>query len=512
MGEKIRKIGKILTGVVLFTFIGKILGFFIELILSYYFGATGISDAYLISQTIPGTIFQFVGTGLTTCFVPIYFKILKDKGKEKVDEFTNKILSLVLLFSTVVIILVFVDTQSLIKLFASGFEGETLKYAIIFTRIGILGLYFSTLIYVYNSYLQANEIFIPTAFSAIPNSIFIMISIIVGAKYNIYFLSIGSTLAVMVQLLFLILPIQKLKFKLKPNFNFKDIYIKEFFLLMVPVIIGVSVNEINILIDRTIASQLAVGGISALTYANSLIMFVQGGLIQPISTICYPKITQAISKGNKDEAKIFIKETITLALTVLIPLTVGFIVFGVPIIQLLFGRGAFDENAVIITSNAVKFYAVGLCFVGLRELLSRYYYAYSNTKTPMINAAIGVIMNIVMNILFSKILGIGGLAFSTSLSAFITTVLLLRDCKNKLPGGNLELDIMEIAKVIVCSAIMGIVSFGIYNILPFSTIINLFLAALLAIIIFLIFSIIFKLNYINIVKIFVNRNEKIVKI
>ena len=512
MGEKIRKIGKTLTGIVFFTIIGKILGFFRELILSYYFGATGITDAYLISQTIPGTIFQFVGTGLTTCFIPIYFKILKKSSKQEVDKFTNKIISLIFLFSTVVIMLVWFNTPLIIKLFASGFQGETLEYAIWFTRIGIIGLYFSTLIYVYNSYLQANEIFVPTAFSAIPNSIFIIFSIIVGAKYNIYFLSIGSTLAVLIQLLFLIYPIRKLKFKLKPNFIFKDIYIKEFFLLMVPVIIGVSVNEINILIDRTIASLLVVGGISALTYANSLIMFVQGGLIQPISTICYPKITQAISKGNKDEAKIFIKETITLALTVLIPLTVGFIVFGVPIIQLLFGRGAFDENAVIITSNAVKFYAVGLCFVGLRELLSRYYYAYSNTKTPMINAAIGVVINIVMNILFSKIFGIGGLAFSTSLSAFITTVLLLRNCKNKLPGGSLELDIIEIIKIIVCSAIMGIVSFGIYNILPFSTIINLFLAALLAIIIFLIFSIIFKLNYINIVKIFVNRNEKIVKI
>ena len=503
MGEKIRKIGKTLTSVVLFTVIGKILGFFRELILSYYFGATGISDAYLISQTIPGTIFQFVGTGLTTCFVPIYFKILKDKGKEKVDEFTNKILSLVLLFSTVVIILVFVDTKFLIKLFASGFEGETLKYAIIFTRIGILGLYFSTLIYVYNSYLQANEIFVPTAFSAIPNSLFIIFSIIVGAKYNIYFLSIGSTLAVLVQLLFLIYPIRKLKFKLKPNFIFKDIYIKEFFLLMVPVIIGVSVNEINILIDRTIASQLVVGGISALTYANSLIMFVQGGLIQPISTICYPKITNAISRDNKDESKIFIQKAITLSLTLLIPLTVGFIAFGTPIIQLLFGRGAFDENAVAITSEAVKFYALGLCFVGLRELLSRYYYAYSNTKTPMINAAIGVVINIVMNILFSKIFGIGGLAFSTSLSAFITTVLLLRNCKNKLPGGSLELDIIEIIKIIVCSAIMGIVSLGVYNILPFSLMINLFLAVLLAIITFLLFSIIFRLNYINIIKVLV---------
>lgn len=503
MGEKIRKIGKTLTGVVFFTFIGKILGFFRELILSYYFGATGISDAYLISQTIPGTIFQFVGTGLTTCFVPIYFKILRDKGKEKVDEFANKILSLVLLFSTVVIILVFVDTKFLIKLFASGFEGETLKYAIIFTRIGILGLYFSTLIYVYNSYLQANEIFVPTAFSAIPNSVFIIFSIIVGAKYNIYFLSIGSTLAVLVQLLFLIYPIRKLNFKLKPNFIFKDIYIKEFFLLMIPVIIGVSVNEINILIDRTIASQLVVGGISALTYANSLIMFVQGGLIQPISTICYPKITHAISRDNKDEAKIFIQKAITLSLTVLIPLTVGFIAFGTPIIQLLFGRGAFDENAVVITSEAVKFYAVGLCFVGLRELLSRYYYAYSNTKTPMINAAIGVVMNIVMNILFSKIFGIGGLAFSTSLSAFITTILLLRNCKNKLPGGSLELDIIEIIKIIVCSVIMGIVSLVVYNILPFSLMIKLFLSVLLAIITFLFFSIIFRLNYINIIKVLV---------
>ena len=272
---------------------------------------------------------------------------------------------------------------------------------------------------------------------------------------------------------------------------------------MVPVIIGVSVNEINILIDRTIASLLVVGGISALTYANSLIMFVQGGLIQPISTICYPKITNAISRGNKDEAKIFIQKAITLSLTLLIPLTVGFIAFGTPIIQLLFGRGAFDENAVAITSEAVKFYALGLCFVGLRELLSRYYYAYSNTKTPMINAAIGVVINIVMNILFSKIFGIGGLAFSTSLSAFITTVLLLRNCKNKLPGGSLELDIIEIIKIIVCSAIMGIVSLGVYNILPFSLMINLFLAVLLAIITFLFFSIIFRLNYVNIIKVLV---------
>ena len=496
----------VLTGVVFFTFLGKILGFLRELILSYYFGATGISDAYLISQTIPGTIFQFVGTGLTTCFIPIYFKILKKSSKQEVDKFTNKIISLIFLFSTVVIILVWFNTPLIIKLFASGFQGEIFEYAIWFTRIGIIGLYFSTLVYVYNSYLQSNEVFMPIAFSVIPNSIFIIISIFLGAKYNIYFLSIGSTLAVMVQLFFLIYPIKKLKFKIKLNFNFNDSYIKEFLYLMVPVIIGVSVNEINTLVDRTVASQLIIGGISALTYANSLIMFVQGGLVQPIATICYPRITAAISNNDKETAKKFMEKVILLTLTVLIPLSVCFVIFSKPIVKNLFGRGAFDQNAVLITSTAVKCYSIGLCFFGLRELLSRYYYAYSDTKTPMINATIGVIINISLNLLFSKVMGIGGLAFATSVSAFITTILLFLNCKDKLPCGNLKIDIIEIFKIIICSLIMGITGFGIYYILPFSSMINLIVVVFFAIIIYYILTILFNLKYINILKVFINKN------
>jgi len=85
--EKKINIGKAVTGVVVFTLIAKLMGFFREILLSYFFGATGISDAYLISQTIPGTIFQFVGTGLTTCFIPVYYKIFSKYGKDRTDIF-----------------------------------------------------------------------------------------------------------------------------------------------------------------------------------------------------------------------------------------------------------------------------------------------------------------------------------------------------------------------------------------------------------------------------------------
>ncbi|MDY6282704.1 MAG: lipid II flippase MurJ, partial [Erysipelotrichaceae bacterium] len=185
----------------------------------------------------------------------------------------------VLFFSTAVIVLIWAFTPQVVKVFASGFTGQTLWYAVWFTRIGVLSLYFSTIIYIYNSYLQANKVFGPTAFAAIPNSLCIMASIALGSKINIWLLPIGSCLAVGVQMIFLVIPVHKLNFKLRINLSWKDSYIKQFLQLIIPVILGVSVNQVNTLVDRTVASQVAIGGISALTYANSLIMFVQGGLI-----------------------------------------------------------------------------------------------------------------------------------------------------------------------------------------------------------------------------------------
>ena len=85
-------------------------------------------------------------------------------------------------------------------------------------------------------------------------------------------------------------------------------------------------------------------------------------------------------------------------------------IFAEPIVSLLFGRGAFDEKAIYLTSYALFFYAVGMIGFGLREVLSRGFYSLQDTKTPMINAFIAMVMNIILNIILSRFLGIGGLA------------------------------------------------------------------------------------------------------
>ncbi len=499
MKENFRIIGKTISWVVIITFIGKIIGFFRELLLSYYYGATGISDAYIISQIIPGTIFQFVGTGLITCFIPVFYKVESDK-KDSV-RFTNKILQLVFIFSIIVILIVWSCTYVIVKAFAYGLEGQALYYAIWFTRIGVLSLFFSSMIYVYNSYLQANKIFVATVLAAIPNSLFIIISIVLSSKFNIWILSIGSTLAVGVQLLSLIPFICKTNYKYTFEINLNDKYIKQFFMLMWPVIIGVSVNEVNTLVDRTIASQIIIGGISSLTYANSLVQFVQSGIVQSVATVCYPQISASVANNNYKEAKALVQNTVIMLLEILIPITAIIMLYSKHITILLFGRGAFSKEAVELTSTALCFYSIGICFYGIREIVSRYYYSNSNTHTPMVNASIGVVCNILLNIFLSRKIGIGGLALATSVSACITSILLIIDSGKKIQGGSIKIDYYHLGKIIIATIVMCIGSYFAYSMVyRYGEIIAFVIASIIAIFIYLFETVVFKMDIIKIFK------------
>lgn len=505
-----RKIGRAVSSVVVFTLIAKLLGFFREVLLSYFFGASGISDAYLISQNIPGTIFQFVGTGLTTCFIPVFFQVLHKEGKSRADFFTNALISIVLFFSTAVIVLIWAFTPQVVKVFASGFTGQTLWYAVWFTRIGVLSLYFSTIIYIYNSYLQANKVFGPTAFAAIPNSLCIMASIALGSKINIWLLPIGSCLAVGVQMIFLVIPVHKLNFKLRINLSWKDSYIKQFLQLIIPVILGVSVNQVNTLVDRTVASQVAIGGISALTYANSLIMFVQGGLIDPINTVFYPQITESVSAGDNQNARRAVEKILNYVLTLLVPITAGFIVFRYLITDSLFGRGAFDATASEMTSEALCFYTVGICFIGIREMLSRFYYAHSNTKIPMRNSIIGVVINIIMNLVLSRFWGIAGLAVATSVSAIVTALLLWIECDKHLKCGTIIISAKDLLKTTIATIISIGVAYYIFQQMNTAKLLELVIVVLISAIIYCVLGLVLKIELFYTAKgILIDRMKKV---
>lgn len=460
------------------TIISKIIGFGREITLSYYYGASNVSDAYLIALTIPAVIFSFVGVAITTSYIPMYSSISKQRTEEEAKKFTSNIINTILILCTLIVLIVLSFTTTIVKIFASGFEGETLEIAVNFTRITIFGIYFTALIGVFKGYLHVKNSFVIPALIGIPLNLFLVLSIVLSNTLGYIMLPLGKLAAAFSQILFMLPCVIKNGYIYKFRLSY-DENLKKMLFLTLPIIAGVSVNQINILVDRTIASQIVEGGISALNYANRLNLFIQGIFVMSLVTVMYPMISKFAAQNNINGLKKSVAETIGGINLLVIPITVGAMIFSEPVIVLLYGRGAFDLDAIAMTSYALFFYSIGMIGFGLREVLARVFYSLQDTKTPMINAAIGMFINIILNIVLSRYLGIGGLALATSIAAIITTILMFISLRAKIGPFALKQLSISFIKILIASLIMGIMVLGIYN--YFSVIVNGNLALLYSI-------------------------------
>lgn len=446
------------------TILSKIFGVVREITLSYFYGASNISDAYLISLTVPMVIFGFISAGISTGYIPMYSNIIKEYGEEEGHKFTSNLINVLLIICTILMILGLIFTTPLVKLFASGFSGETLNLAVKFTRISLLGIYFTAIISVLTAFLQIKNNYIIPALIAFPTNIIIVISIFISKNTNITILVIGSLIATIIQLLCLLPSVKKEGYEYKPLLDIKDKHINTLAAIAYPVIIGVSVNQINVLVDKTMASRLAEGGISALNYATMLNGFVYGIFVVSISTVMYPMISKMAAENNILGLKKSILDSMGAINLFVIPATIGFMIFAEPIVRLVFARGAFDSEAISMTSKGLFFYSISMVAYGMREVISRAFYALQDTKTPMINGTIAMVINVVLNVVLSQFLGIAGLALSTSISSIICTALVFMSLRKKIGAFGIMSLVVSSGKMLISSLIMGGISKVTYSI------------------------------------------------
>ncbi len=447
----------------LITLLSKFLGFGRDITLSYFYGASDVTDAYLISQTVPSMLFGFIGIALTTAYIPMQSKIESSFGVEAGNRYTSNLANIVLLIISAIFIFAFCFAEGVVKLFASGFYGETLNLAIAFTRISLIGMYFTALISIFSGFLQIKGDYITPAIMGFPFNTIVIISVIISSKENTSILVIGTVIAIAAQFFIMVPSIAQNGFKYYKIFELKDSRIKETLIIALPVIIGASVNQINILIDRTIASTISIGGISSLSYASRLNQFIQGVFITSIVVVVYPLISKMIVDNNVNGLKRTIKRSVISATIFLLPITFGSMIFSSEIINILFGRGAFDSQALKMTTSSLFFYSIGMLGFGMREILSRGFYAMQDTITPVKNAAIGMVLNIVLNIILSQYLGIGGLALATSIAATCITILLFISLRKKTGPFGIKQISISFLKILFASLIMSFISKTSFN-------------------------------------------------
>lgn|GEM_PF-112773 len=447
------------------TIITKVIGFTREIIISYFYGASGISDAYLIALTIPGSIFSIVGLSIATGYIPMYSKIEKEKGTKAANQFTNHFINCNTLILLVIIAFVFLFTRWFVLLYASGFDEQSMALAISFTRISIFGILFTGLVYVYVGYLNIKNNFIIPALMSIPFNLSIIVAIIISYYYNQRLLPVGNVISEFLQFILLLPFVLRYGFRHNLKVTFKDPYLLQISTLSLPVILGSSVGQINNLIDKTIASRIVEGGISSLNYANRLNSFVQGIFTVSIVTTFYPITSKLFATKNMEGYKSEITKAINIVILFVLPTSIGLMLLAKPVVIFLFGHGAFNKNAVLLTSSSLFFYSLGMLGNGLKEVLSKAFYAMQDTKTPMTNSIIAMILNAILSVVLSYFLGIGGIALAASSAAIITTFLLFIRLHKKIGAIGMKKVILTFFKVSIASLCMGFLTVETFQLL-----------------------------------------------
>ncbi len=365
------------------------------------------------------------------------------------------------------------------------------------------------------AFLQIKNNFAIPGLASLPKNIIIIGSILLSIKYGPYFMIWGTLLGIGIEFLFLLQFAIKKGYKYKLIVNFKDKYIKKMLLLILPVFIGVAVSQINVLVDRTLASTLGEGAVSALNYANKLHVFVIILFITSIGAVIYPMLAKLSADKDKEKFNDFIIKSINSVILLVMPISVGAIILASPIIKILFERGAFDAEATRMTAIALKMYALGMVSVGLVEILGKIFYSVQDTTTPMKNGALSLVINMILNLIVIKPLGLLGLSLSTSVASTVCVVLLFNSLGKKMGYFGQNEILKTGTKSLISAVLMGIITSFAYNMLSgiftaglVGEIISVATSVLIGAISYATFIVILKVEEVNVIRGMINRRFK----
>lgn len=446
-----------------FTLVSKVLGFLREIMIANRFGSGMETDTYFVAITATVIIVGAIGAAINTTLIPIFAEIGERYGRRGKVKFLNNVINVVLIVLLLIVILGFAFSPVVIKILAKGFEGEQFDLAVKLNRIGLPIAVFLGLTHVLSGFLHSSEVFGPPAISGLPyNFVFLIYLFFFAKDSSVSTLMIITVIAASTQFLILVPAVKNLGYRFVPGLKLKDIYLRRTMVLVLPVLIGSAVQQINVIIDKTLASSLVEGSISALSYASKINDMVIAVFIMAITTVIFPMLSQAFSQDNNGRIKGILGQGINIILLVTVPATIGLVLLAEPIVYLFFERNAFDSTATYMTSQALIFYSLGLIGSSLRLMLNKVYYSFQDTRTPMINGAIAVVLNLVFNLILIKPLGHRGLALATSISTTITTIILFITLRQKIGPIGLTRYLLCFLKTLAASLIMGIVVYLIY--------------------------------------------------
>jgi putative peptidoglycan lipid II flippase len=460
LSKKLIKSGVIVSAM---TLVSRVLGLVRDVVIANVMGAGAMADVFLFANKIPNFFRRLFAEGaFAQAFVPVLSEYhtkdeinaesrghVDNNGKLDVslDE-TRRLIAQVSGTLGVIITLVtffgMLASPLFVILFGGGWfvdwfhngpesvGGEKFELASSLLKITFPYLWFISFTALAGAVLNTMGRFAVAAFTPVLLNIAIILMAVYGAEYTqspAYALAWGVFFGGLIQFVFQIPFLYKAGVLVKPCWSWHSKGVTKIRKLIIPALFGVSVTQINLLLDTLIASFLITGSISWLYYADRLLEFPLGLFGIGIATVILPSLAKLHSKNSNTEFTATLDWGIKIISLFGWPALAGLMVLAQPIIMVLFMRGEFSQETVIQVSYALFSYLSGLLSFMFIKVLAPGYYARQDTKTPVKIGIIAMVSNMAFNLMLAPFFGFVGLAIATTMSATLNAWLLYRGLK-----------------------------------------------------------------------------------
>lgn len=412
------------------TLVSRILGFIRDMVIASVFGAGLQADAFFVAFRIPNLFRRLFAEGaFSQAFVPVLAEHRSRHGDEGVRDLAAHItgaLGLALLLVTITGVLA---APLLVLAFAPGFldQADKFQLTVEMTRICFPYLLFISLTSLCAGLLNTYGRFAIPAFTPVLLNLSLIGSALWLAPYfsqPILALAIGVLIAGVAQLLFQLPFLARLELLARPRCNFRHPQVRRVLSLIVPALVGVSVAQVNLLVDTLIASFLPQGSVSWLYYSDRVMEFPLGVFGIALATVLLPNLSRQFALGSKQGFSECLDWALRWVILIGLPAALGLGLLAVPILSSLFQYGAFSAADVAMASLSLSAFAVGLMGFVAVKILAPGFYARQDMRTPVRIALLAMFSNLIMNLLLMGPLAHAGLALATSCSALLNAALL----------------------------------------------------------------------------------------
>ncbi len=412
------------------TLLSRIVGFVRDMLIAQIFGAGAAYDAFLIAFKLPNFMRSLVAEGaFVQSFVPLLSEYQTRNKPDELRLFIDKVSGTLAFVLLVIVAVNILFAPYIIRLFAPGFEvgGERFLLATEMLRITSGYLFFISLTAFGGGILNTHNRFAVPAFTPV----LLNISMIGAALYLTRWFDvpiialawgvfIGGVLQFVAQLPFL----SQLKLVPRYKIAFNDPGVRRLLTLMLPLVFGASIVQINLLIDTIFASFLVAGSVSWLYYADRMVQFPLGIFGIALATVVLPHLSRQFAKQAENNFAGALEWALKCGMLISLPAAISLALLATPILTTLFQYGHFTPEDVQKTAGALIAFSMGLMMFILIKVLAAACYARQDMRGPVKIAIVGLCVNVVLNAILIQWLAHVGLALATTISALVNATLL----------------------------------------------------------------------------------------